>query len=422
MAKVSAKPELTKALFGLRVVALHDKKARQREQYSAAEQGGDMIQASHEELGLLMDEALRCIRISKVIYDMRNKNIAKDVAAQMICSHVGLDLSKVSVPHALAKASWLLPAHYVLHDTERRELVIAVRGTLSVQDVLADLGAEEVDLFVGGKAHKSMLLGACNVLRAVAPVIQSLADDVDTVTLTGHSLGGGVASYLALLISELVEGRPVCNSVIESDYRPATGYNGRPEDGIRPLSVRCMTFGSPGVCSLEVSRSHQLGFLSFCHADDVVPRVSLGHVLELHCRAIAAAEGAGEGVQNLLEAARQSRASGSFIQAFPEGLEAVLEAIRKGGGEGPSKEPSQESLAEADKWKLYPMGRCFLVQSDGGTKELTAEALAPRIELGAGRSLVIDHLPRVYEAVMLEAVHRLFQKGNQSDLQQRSRL
>ena len=36
--------------------------------------------------------------------------------------------SKVSVPLASLRARWLLPAHYVLVDRGRREVVVAVRG------------------------------------------------------------------------------------------------------------------------------------------------------------------------------------------------------------------------------------------------------------------------------------------------------
>ena len=66
---------------------------------------------------------------------------------ELLCRHVELPVGEIEVPHAQLRAKWLLPAHYVLVDKGRKELVVAIRGTLSVPDVLTDLGAEEVEPF-----------------------------------------------------------------------------------------------------------------------------------------------------------------------------------------------------------------------------------------------------------------------------------
>ncbi|CAE8629298.1 unnamed protein product, partial [Polarella glacialis] len=309
---------LPKALLGLNVLALHDAHERRSRDQGAEEVDAERA-GSRESLAALLQEALRCMRMCTASYGrlVLSPGLPLDEArlTAMICAHVGLDPNQVSVPYVCPKARWLQPAHYVLYDSSRREAVVAVRGTLSVQDVVTDLGAEEVDLFVGGKAHRNMLHGACNVLRAVAPVLESLSGQVDTVTFTGHSLGGGVAAYLSLLFAELVDGQVVTASIMAPVH-----------DRRSALVVRCFTYGSPGVCSLEVSRSLQDRVVSFCHADDVVPRISVGHVLELHARALAAAEGAGEGLQLFRMSVRDPA---SFLQTFPEGIEAILEASRR---------------------------------------------------------------------------------------------
>lgn len=331
MAKLS--PEtLPKTLMGLNLLVLEDR-LLEGEELRGGRADEELLMAS-ERYMRLATAAYGRVALRPGLVGVSEQNFV-----ELLCRHVGdLELHKVSVPHAQLRARWLLPAHYVLLDRQRRELVVAVRGTLSVPDVLTDLGAEEVDLFLGGKAglksseapriklwclqaHKNMLQSACNVLRTIQPLLEELLSEVERITFTGHSLGGGVAAYLAMLLPELL---------------------------VSQHQVRCFSFGAPGTCCAAVSRSLRPRVVSYCHAEDVVPRLSTGHLLELHARAVRA--------------------------------------------------PSAGHEAS----KLYPAGRCVLLRSDGAW-ELEPEELAPRIELSAGRRMVLDHLPRSYEQVMKAA-------------------
>ena len=166
-----------------------------------------------------------------------------------------------------------------------------------------------------------MLQSACNVLRTIQPLLEELLPNVERITFTGHSLGGGVAAYLAMLLPEL----------LSSSHE-----------------VRCFSFGAPGVCCAPVSRLLRASVVSYCHAEDVVPRLSAGHLLELHARAVRA------------------------------------------------------PAAQVEALKLYPAGRCLLLQA-GGAWELEPEELAASIELSNGLSMVRDHLPRSYEQVLNQA-------------------
>jgi len=329
---------LPEAMLGL--AALLAKDLQELERSTAREPSSE-----HSEL---LKEALRYMRLSSAAYGPlilnpvmfpekavipNSLDIITDPLA-MICDHARLDRASVRVLHAKSSSGWLQPAHYVLHDVRRREAVVMVRGTLSVEDVVTDLGAEEVDFFLGGKAHRNILHSACNVLRSVAPVLEGLAGEVDSITFTGHSLGGGVAAYSAMLFSELLD----------------TGRWFLPGGG---PEVRCFSFGAPGLCSLEVSRSLRGRITSVCHAHDIVPRLSFGHVLELHDRAMAVAAGG----------------------------RSVPEPKHKRG-------------------KLYPAGRCLLVLPDGALAELEPEALAPHISLAGRARLLSDHFPPRYEAAI----------------------
>eukprot|EP00928_Gymnodinium_smaydae_P017425 TRINITY_DN16658_c0_g2_i2.p1 TRINITY_DN16658_c0_g2~~TRINITY_DN16658_c0_g2_i2.p1 ORF type:complete len:601 (+),score=120.28 TRINITY_DN16658_c0_g2_i2:54-1805(+) len=421
----SAAPDtFGKTVLGLKLLALHDADQRRREGYrDPLDDDGHLSGAVVEDTALtdnddslkeerreFMNEAHRCMRYSAASYgkpvlcrgEFKFKPVDDNELRLRILPYLGLDPSRARVCLCTWRARWLLPAHLVVHDRDRREVVVAVRGTKSVHDILTDLGAEEVQLFVGGKAHKNMLQGARNVLGQVAPVLEEISEQVDTVTFTGHSLGGGVALYMALLFTELLEQRSALPAAADC------------ERAAWP-SVRCFTYGCPGVCSLEVSKALvDCNVVSFCHADDIVPRLSLGHILELQARASAAADAAGEGVRALIEAARDG---GGFARAFPEGIETIIAAVRHRATTPSPTAPLQPlpggsvgagaPEGDADALKLYPAGRCFLLRQDGAVRELAPEALAPRIELGAGwKQLVLDHLPRRYEAVMATAAAR----------------
>ena len=255
-----------------------------------------------------------------------------------------------------------------------------------------------------------MLQSACNVLRVIQPVLQDLSGQVDTITFAGHSLGGGVAAYMTMLFVELVVGHehPVAIlPAIFDDHSTSAVASTNSKKGQCQLRVQCFSFGAPGICSSAVSESLRGRAASFCHAEDVVPRLSTGHLLELHGRAVLAAAGAGDMVKRLLEKAQAARdtvglfkAAQAAAQAIPQGLEEAMQMSRIDAVEGQAAGESVEQL------KLYPAGRCFLLQTDGEVEELKPEELAPRIDLSGGRRMVVDHLPRIYEAVMKAAVDR----------------
>lgn len=217
-----------------------------------------------------------------------------------------------------------------------------------------------------------MLQSACNVLRTIYPLLESLSGQVDRITFTGHSLGGGVAAYLTMLFLELTS------------------------DAEAPPEVQCFTFGSPGICSAAVSKSLRTHVVSYCHAQDVVPRLSTGHLLELHGRAVLAAAVTGDTVKRSITDGGIWRAA----QAIPQNLEEALASSKIEALEMEISGDSPEML------KLYPAGRCFLVQSNGEVEELAPEELAPCIDLSGGRRMVVDHLPRIYEVVMKAAAER----------------
>jgi len=87
------------------------------------------------------------------------------------------------------------PAFVVCRDHEMRWLVVAVRGTLSVPDVLTDLAVEAAP-FIQGVAHEGMLKAATNLLGEVEEVLQEELAALPgyQLMLCGHSMGAAVAA------------------------------------------------------------------------------------------------------------------------------------------------------------------------------------------------------------------------------------
>eukprot|EP00397_Hematodinium_sp_SG-2012_P024549 GEMP01025574.1.p1 GENE.GEMP01025574.1~~GEMP01025574.1.p1 ORF type:complete len:369 (+),score=67.00 GEMP01025574.1:126-1232(+) len=149
-----------------------------------------------------------------------------------------------------------LPAHCVLDMDPKRpgtKAVLVIRGTKHLADVLTDLNAKGVP-WPGksdyGHVHTGLIASAQNVLREA----QSALDKYDEITVVGHSLGGGTATYVTLLLQE--QGK----------------------------KATCYSFGSPPTLEKETAIKVS-GIYSVINNNDLVPRLSYESALHLQDRA-----------------------------------------------------------------------------------------------------------------------------------------
>ena len=96
------------------------------------------------------------------------------------------------------------PAHLLLVDHQERSVVLVVRGSLELADVLADMQVAPTrrdQRRLGRGCHGGMADAAWRLAGMHEERLrQSLHDHRGyTLTLTGHSLGAGVATYAAVL-------------------------------------------------------------------------------------------------------------------------------------------------------------------------------------------------------------------------------
>ena len=109
------------------------------------------------------------------------------------------------------------PPFFVALDHDRRTVVISIRGTLSLQDIITDLNAEAEFLPTNPPqenwlGHKGMIEAALYIRRKLAEekILERAFSSHPhkgtqnySLVLVGHSLGAGTATILAILLREV---------------------------------------------------------------------------------------------------------------------------------------------------------------------------------------------------------------------------
>jgi len=157
--------------------------------------------------------------------------------------------------------------HFVAIDRGRKKLVIACRGTLSVQDTVTDILFKPVEFselgFDGCYAHKGMLEAARTTIKQIKsrPNIREFLEanqDYGTV-ICGHSLGAGVAILISLLF--------------------------RTEQYKEWRFSECFAYGCPPIVYLTEEATRALDpkrYISECNNGyDIIPRLSIHNVFKM---------------------------------------------------------------------------------------------------------------------------------------------
>jgi len=144
---------------------------------------------------------------------------------------------------------------FIAVDHINKAVVLSIRGSLTVKEILIDIAGFSSP-FCGGEAHSEMANNAEKVWdEAKDLILNLLCQNADyELILTGHSLGGGAACLLNILLHE--------NNREKVDGR----------------AIRCFAYASPPVFAGKISNDAKEACINYIHDSDVVPFLSVDSV------------------------------------------------------------------------------------------------------------------------------------------------
>ncbi|CEJ04101.1 hypothetical protein RMCBS344292_18070 [Rhizopus microsporus] len=167
--------------------------------------------------------------------------------------------------YSLRKGASFQPSYYVAIDRSRKAIVLSIRGTWSLYDAITDLVCEYVP-WKGGLVHSGMLASAqwfyTGLIPQIFRYIYHHNEELERFIITGHSLGGGTASLLMMMVANHVD-----------ELRSLTN---------NPLfDVHCYNYAPAAVCSIDLGKKYEQFIDSFVCHDDIVGRLSYGSAMKL---------------------------------------------------------------------------------------------------------------------------------------------
>ncbi|CAG8497011.1 6576_t:CDS:2 [Paraglomus occultum] len=253
-------------------------------------------QPEEEKLFTLLRNLKRYSKFSSTAYDFKTAIINKLPYKAAIWRENGRlqrytfarvnDLPLHSIVHTSHQVQSTNNSHYkptyiLFKDHDTKSIILALRGTMSIHDLIVDLSCEYMDFQLPEdiqrgdetkyKVHKGIWQVAKDLSTpgAEGGVFDVLNKELEEnedygLVLIGHSLGAGVASVLALLWAS-----------------PTTRMTTRWSKLPLGRRVHCYAFATPCVMSAELSKRSKTLTTSVAYANDFIPRLSLGHVQDL---------------------------------------------------------------------------------------------------------------------------------------------
>lgn len=318
--------------------------------------------------------------------------------------------------------------HYISLDHDAKAVVLACRGTLGFEDVLADLTCDYDRLTWRGrgyKVHKGIHASARRILyggdgKVLITLQEALREFPEYgLVLCGHSLGAAVTALLGVMLSEPNPEGPGFVTVSQPHLLSDGTMNDAKFNGIgipagRPIHV--FAYGPPGVMSISLSKITRGLITTVVHGNDLVPYLSLGtlHDVQSVARTFKKNENStkAEIRQRMWSAFQHNVTSKLYVHSAPlladeeeQWMMPALDALR----------------ASMKSEKLMPPGEVFCIESQ---RVLRRDAFlladeehigrpAKRIvlkyvrdvpacfgEVKFGTSMLIDHSPAKYEEAL----------------------
>lgn len=189
-----------------------------------------------------------------------------------IRTHTGLPFDKLH-PYIDSKAvsGRHMLEHYVAVDDSKKSVILALKGTLTIEGALKDVRSSYAKVTVWGKeyeVHGGMWKAAQELIAfpsLLAQISQELNANPDyQLVVLGHSLGGGVAVLVAALLSADPAGGEFCTNSITVPGKRIVCY------GFEPAASMDEEFAT-------ITKSL---IYTIVNKNDIVPSLSHGAILD----------------------------------------------------------------------------------------------------------------------------------------------
>jgi hypothetical protein len=149
--------------------------------------------------------------------------------------------------------------HFIAVHHDKKQVVLAIKGTSSLSDVLTDIIGKAIPHTHDGgleiRYHEGMYVAAKMMLDDTLHMIENFFIPKDyKIVVCGHSLGAGVSSLLGMLLKQ----------------------------HLPDLKLQVYAFATPACCSYDASTDCNDYITSVVNNNDCVPRMSLLNVRMMH--------------------------------------------------------------------------------------------------------------------------------------------
>ena len=319
--------------------------------------------------------------------------------------------------------------HYISLDHEAKAVVLACRGTLGFEDVLADLTCDYDQLTWRGRrhrVHKGVHASARRILyggdgRVLVTLQEALREFPEYgLVLCGHSLGGAVTALLGVMLSEPnPKGTGFVTASTAQGKLTAAGQNGEAPYNLslppgRPVHV--FAYGPPGAMSSTLSKLTKGLITTVVHGSDIVPSLSLGLLHDCQAVALAFKKGENQAKVELKQRMWQAFQSNVTQRFYGSSSSSLIH------DDDQWMMPALSTLKDSMKnVKLVPPGEVFCIEtqrvlrrdafvlSDEQHIGRPAQRIVLRYikdvqarfgEVRFGTSMLIDHSPANYESAL----------------------
>ncbi|PVV00397.1 hypothetical protein BB560_005226 [Smittium megazygosporum] len=173
-----------------------------------------------------------------------------------------------------------IPSYYVIYHKQFGSIVLAIRGTENMDDLLSDLTSTAVS-WENGYCHEGIKNMTNWLFINVIPSILVFAkkNSIKNVVFTGHSLGGSIASMLMVVMAKYNDDIKKAGITLDDIKFSGYGFGSAPAVSKNIMLWFNNEMKKQSISSTDIPRFE---FCSFINQNDAIPSLSFGAALDIN--------------------------------------------------------------------------------------------------------------------------------------------